>query len=405
MSGQEADLHICFASVNAGRILLGHSSGFGGAEVELINLAGHLAQEGGVRVSLVTVTDEIPGETVLRGIRVLPVTPPDPHVASYGFIRRKLTALNYYLRFARALWDAAPDAYFSKLASLESIVTFLVARLRGRIFCFRVEHDWETDPALIREHILRGRRLLTRVFAACLRRADLVICQTVHQQEALARNYGLQAVLINNAHVIPVASESGAGERSQILWIGRAHSMKRPMDFLELARRLPDLRFTMVMWRDPVFAGLYDEVKARGAELPNLTFSPGVPQSEVGELYRSARLYVLTSDAEGFSNTLIEAMKAGTPVLSWLLNFDGLLQPLKSRSGETPGEPGQAGAVGFWAESDFELLVRQTRKLCDDEAFWSACSKRAREYAAKHFDVRTIAPIYVQKIRELVSHP
>lgn len=401
---QQQRLHVCFMSGNAVRILLGLSDGFGGAEVELINVATQLATERDVDVSLVTVSAAIPDPVSISGINVVPVRPTSNAIFTAGLLRRRLMVLGYYWRFMRALARPRPDLYYSKLGSDLSILTFIVSRLRRKPFVFRFEHDWETNPTDLRTHIFRGGAVQARLFVACLRRAELIVCQTEKQKQAIASHYGIKPVIVPNAHRIPPLVESGAARRREILWVARTHPMKRPLLFLELARRIPDLQFTIVMAPDHKHAALSAEVEAQTATLPNVTYIPGLPQSELPAVYQRARLFVLTSDAEGFANTVIEALKWGVPVLSLLLNFDNLLRPVVSSTEVrlTENEVFES-APGFCAEGDFERLVEQLERLRDNDQFWAACSRSAHQYASEHFDVKTIAAVYVQMFRKLIN--
>jgi len=387
-------LRLCFVSVNAGRILLGHSTGFGGAETEMINLLRELACRDDLQVTLVTVTNEFTAQRFIEGILVVPVAPTPDSIKQSSFLVRRRMVLSYYARFFSALLSTGAHLYFSKLASDEAVLTFLAARLRSKPFCFRVEHDWECDPATMQANLFRGNTRRTRAFAACLRRADLVICQTEKQRRLLRENYGQDAVIINNAHPIPPLP---AKHRGMALWAARAHPMKRPQLFAALARELPDLSFCLVMPPDTEQPALYDLVKNEAEKIPNLGFVRGLLPKDLADVYGNAWVFVLTSEAEGFSNTVIESWKAGTPVVSFSLNFDGLFTNLQ------PGNVSSvAPAPGFCTDGDMAIMKQIVERLCTDKNFWHECSQAAYQRAREDFDVERIGPKYVELMQQLV---
>ncbi len=61
---------------------------------------------------------------------------------------------------------------------------------------------------------------------------------------------------------------------------------------------------------------LFEEIKRRADEIPNLKLTGMVPFKEVGEYFRKARLLVCTSIMEGFPNTFLQAWSLGVPVVS-----------------------------------------------------------------------------------------
>ena len=96
-------------------------------------------------------------------------------------------------------------------------------------------------------------------------------------------------------------------------------------------------------------------LRERSARLRNVTFIEARPRAEVEALFRAARVYVLSSEAEGFPNVLVEAWKNRTPVASLRIDPDGLIG---------------AREAGFVAGDDPEALTRGVAAILrDDELF------------------------------------
>jgi glycosyltransferase involved in cell wall biosynthesis len=59
--------------------------------------------------------------------------------------------------------------------------------------------------------------------------------------------------------------------------------------------------------------------------IPNLILVEYVDPLKMSAFYMKSKLYVLTSDFEGFSNTMAEAMQSQCAVLSYNVNPDNIL--------------------------------------------------------------------------------
>jgi hypothetical protein len=221
----------------------------------------------------------------------------------------------------------------------------------------------------------RRDRLLYRYGLA---RADLVLAQTAQQQRALRQNFA------RDSHIAPSLFEPAERSRPleerdiDALWVGHIRSFKRPDVLLEMARRLPRLRFHMVGGRMPGSEQLFDAVRSEARALGNVTFHGAVPYLEARSLYERARLFVSTSDIEGFPNTYLQAWSHGTPVVAFL-DPDGLLERhAMGRAARTVGDMCAAIAA-----------------LSGDPAQWRQASVRARDYMQRHRDEGKVLGPYV----------
>ena len=97
------------------------------------------------------------------------------------------------------------------------------------------------------------------------------------------------------------------GDPPVLLFHGRVDRRKGVLDLLEA---LPDGVRLVVSGIGPDL----DEAKARADA--RTTFLGYVPPDEAPEVYRSADVFVSPTYSEGFSNTILEAMASGLPVVS-----------------------------------------------------------------------------------------
>jgi len=93
------------------------------------------------------------------------------------------------------------------------------------------------------------------------------------------------------------------GERDGVLFVGRLEPVKNPGRFLEVAARVPEARFTVV-----------GDGSLRGELAGPATFLGA--RDDARELLARAELLLVTSDSEGMSIAVLEALAAGTPVVS-----------------------------------------------------------------------------------------
>ncbi len=360
--------------------------GFGGGETEMWTMMRGLADRGEVRVSLLTAAD-VPAETVIENIPVAGI--PAPQLTDNDSRLARIAALlRYAFGIGRHIQQSRADVIFLKLPSYEMFAVAVAGWILRKPVVFRVVSNWETDEKNLAEQIFHGSRLKVRLFSFCLRRFNRVVCQTQHQQSELRRNFGVEAVLIPNVHVLPDAITS-ISTRQGVLWVGRAHPGKQPHAFLQLAHANPDVVHTMIMAPAPEYSALSAEIVDEASTQPNLLFQPGLPSGEVLKHYGRTRALVLTSEAEGFSNVVIEALKNGVPVVSLWWNPDGLFLPL----GENDACD-CAAAPGFLANGSLATAALMINRLNHDTKFWKACSDMASEYVGKTHSPDAVLPQY-----------
>lgn len=390
-------VHIVFFATQLYPLAVGKKTGFGGAETEMWSLARAFSADPDFDVRVLTLAPGPNDTPILSNPSVYAVTPPRTLTYQDPWIKRRIAIAKYYYTLFRCLLRQHPNVYYAKLASGEAFIVWLASRVIGAKFVFRIEHDWETNLPDLIHHIFRGRTLPARLFIHCLKKADLVIVQTNRQGAALKANFGINTTLIPNGHFIPDAKEIEArpAARKTVLWVGRAHPMKRPHLFLDLATRFPQWKFAMVMSPEPNHQELFHTIQQQASVLPNLSLIPGVAASEVDDLYRSARMFVLTSEAEGFSNVVLEAMKNGSPVITYDHNPNGILNEPESPQALTP-------AAGYCVSNDLNLAEAITNKLLHDDAFWQSCHATLPKTVAP-FTIDIILAAYRERFLSLTK--
>ena len=197
--------------------------------------------------------------------------------------------------------------------------------------------------------------------------SDRVVVQTARQQTLAADRFGVEASIIRSPIELPRRSARRSPPsplRRYMFWVGRSDALKRPLLALELARRLPDVPFLLVM--NPSDAAMHDEVERR--LLPNVLTTERIPFDRMSQLFHDAAGLVSTSLVEGFPNVFLQAGAHGVPVMSLQADPDALL-----RSG--------GGRV---ARGDLDRLTRDIAQIWADPSAADAERQYLWQYLHAH---------------------
>lgn len=329
----------------------------GGAEVQQWLLARGLAARG-FEVSIATCDYGQPAEVVREGVRLLRTYPPSGGIPGLRFLHPRLT------RTWDALRAAAGEVYFVQGSGRPAGVAFEVARLRHAGFVFLGAHDYDAIPEL---PLVPG-TLDKWWYRRALRGADARIAQTGAQRDLFRRNFAVECEVITNPVEVPPVPVD-AGREGAVVWLATYKPSKRPEWFTELARRLPGRRFVMsgVIPTPPLTREPYDAAQAVAAACPNLEVRGFVPREQLGGFLSEASLFVHTSPAEGFPNTILEAWAHGLPTVS----------------GVDPDDVVKRHGLGE-VVSTLDGLVTAVEGFMADPARRRAVGARARAYAVEH---------------------
>jgi glycosyltransferase involved in cell wall biosynthesis len=277
----------------------------------------------------------------------------------------------------RALSRADADVYYGSCAGglIGQIGMFCASR--GKRFVFRTASDADCQPDAL---ISMGRwyRRDKWLYERGLRRASSVLVQSVHQQELMRRNFGIDSSIAGLV-VEPGSSERNFDERDiDALWVSNMRSVKRPDMLLSVADRLPHVSFHMVGGTVPGGQQFFERVKAQAAAHGNVTFHGAVAYRDTGALYSRARVLVNTSDIEGFPNTYLQAWSSGTPVVAFF-DPDGVI----AREG-----------LGVTVRTPDEMC-EAVRRLTSDESEWQAARQRCLAFIERHYSEDVVLQPYL----------
>jgi glycosyltransferase involved in cell wall biosynthesis len=143
-----------------------------------------------------------------------------------------------------------------------------------------------------------------------VRAADRIVCCSSDLLPTF-EPFGVRPHVIHNGISLPAPGPApvqalAADGRPLVLFVGRLEPQKNPHRFLDVAALVPEARFAMAGdgW-------MRAEVEARGTEVVILG-----ARDDARALMARADLVLVSSDSEGQSIAVLEALAAGTPVVT-----------------------------------------------------------------------------------------
>jgi glycosyltransferase involved in cell wall biosynthesis len=277
-----------------------------------------------------------------------------------------------------AMREVDADVYYQSPAGAATGITAWFCRRHGKRFIARIASDLACIPGKQLIRFWRDRK----IYEYGLRHADLIVAQSEQQRTLLRQNYGLKSEVLDMAVEMPSGPQPE--KDIDVLWVSNLRPVKRPEVVLELARRLPDVRFTLAGGALPGAEDYYRSIRNAASAIPNLTCPGAVPYDEVGTLFSRARLFLNTSQIEGFPNTFLQAWVRGVPVVAFF-DPDGLIRQRQ---------------LGHTA-TDLEDMVAAIRRLLGDDAERTRIGERARAHAVAQFGPKHIASRYLEMLAAL----
>jgi glycosyltransferase involved in cell wall biosynthesis len=334
----------------------------GGAETQVFLLSRALAERG---LSVCLLVFEIPGIEIPSSVDGVDVV----LRPRYRSGQRLLGKLREAVNIRAALASVETETVVTRVAGPHVGLVGLFSRRSRFVYSSASPPDFD----FVRTVPKRRDRAL---FALGLRLADEIVVQTDEQRRACRERLGRTPTLIRSLCEVP---EARPASPEAFLWIGRYIGYKRPLEYVELARRVPEARFRMVASSTSETKGaasIRQEVEVAARTVPNLELLPSLPRNELMELTRKAVAVVSTSEFEGMSNVLLEGWARGVPALVFSYDSDSLVE----RYG-----------LGHVAGGSRERFVQQARELWTRRFERSELRARCRAYVEQHHAPERIA--------------
>ena len=243
------------------------------------------------------------------------------------------------------------DAVHINTVLPDSVAAALLARLRGRKVVWYGHSTMEDFRGSFRGSDLLS-PLFRRWITFCYGLGDVVLTPTPYSRRLLA-GYGLRKPVysLSNGvdtdffHPDPAAKDAFRRryglkpDEKAVISVGHTIARKGLPEFLELARKMPDVRFLWFGWTDPRLIPAEITRAIRNAP-PNVLFPGFVDRERQREAYQGADVFAFLSHEETEGIVVLEALACGIPtVLRDIPVYDGWLEDRKTvYKASNPGE-------------------------------------------------------------------
>lgn len=359
-------MKVCFLSLDSYPVLTEKNWGYaGGAEVEQVHLGRELIKRG-YDVSFVTYHH---GSVNVENVQSVEI------IKTYS--RHKAMELSGCRKF-RSVWaslrKAKANLYFHESGATGVLPSFCC--LNRKRFIYRIPSD-----ATVMGRALSGNYTFRKKFADLLeiKTANAVVAQNSFQKDILSDRFKVESVVIKNGVEIPPPCKQ-KNDPPIVLWVGRITQVKRPQLFVALAEAIPYAYFEIIGGKTDGEYDLYNELKRKALDLPNLGFRGFVPYHDVNRYFQRASLLVNTSSIEAFPITFIQAWANHAPVVSLSVDPDHVIQNEK---------------IGFHAGTTKQLLS-DVELLLKDNKLRKTMGMNARNYVKREHDIRKVVREYIE---------
>ena len=248
----------------------------------------------------------------------------------------------FFFRLMLKLKKIDADWFIQRAASAETGLIALICKILKKRFIFMVAHEQDVNGNFIRQNGWRG-----KLFLLGLNLADKIICQTQDQQELLRGSLKTKSVVVRSGYPIKPPKKL---KKADILWVARAEKWKGPEMYIRLAKKFPREKFVMICPPAENNPKYFEFIKTKACTDSNLKFIKQTPFSKINAYFAKAKLFVSTSLSEGFPNTFLQSGNNFTPIISFKVNPDRIIDRYN---------------LGFCADGDekqMEKLLRQILK-------------------------------------------
>jgi glycosyltransferase involved in cell wall biosynthesis len=228
--------------------------------------------------------------------------------------------LQFLLAWYRFLKKERPDWCFWQCANHLWGPAAEIARWLGVRTVFSTMHDLDVQP---RKALMR-RKNWWPLYQWGLCRSEIIFVQHEGQRSFLPPTWQTRTYLLPGIVSLPVTYRPHSERNGTVAWVAVIRPAKRPDLLVEIARRLPTIRFSVCgapqykYWE----AGEIKNIIGQLQSLPNVDYRGHVAPEQTLKVIGDASVLLSTSDGEGFPSVFLEAWAAGTPVVSLTIDPD-----------------------------------------------------------------------------------
>lgn len=222
-----------------------------------------------------------------------------------------------YYRFPfiyKKLKEVKPHFFYESIPSWSTYFSILICRSLGIKVILRVANDNMLDERIFLTHSKFEQNLINRSFAL----ADYILPQNKFQFERLRENFPDRKIkMLYNPFILSEQfSKAKSFNVGYIAWVANFRYQKNMRLLYDIASTLPQMLFKVagqVLPNPDEETWMYlDKLKT----LDNVEFVGVIKRDDILQFFEQSMFLLNTSRYEGFSNTFLEAMATGTPILT-----------------------------------------------------------------------------------------
>ena len=378
---QDIKPKICFVALDNYAALIedptiGH---IGGAEIQQA-LIGREFTKRGYQVSFITLDHGQDDKKEIDGIRIIKTYTQNGGIKTLRFLHPRLTSLWHAMKVANA------DIYYQRTSDSVTGIVATFCRRYHKKFVFAAASNCDCMSELP----LCPARHAQVLYHYGLRRANLVIAQTMTQQKLLRENFHVGSFVIPNSvldysQFLGKSYDETTVQEKRLLWVGVFTPVKRLEILFNVAEQHENLHFDVV--GDGNGETTYVQgLKLRAKYLPNVHLHGNVPHTNMNQFYLQTSALICTSRAEGFPNTFLEAWSHGLPVVT---TFD-------------PEGVVAANGLGIVGKNVSDL-TDGIKELLYSPKRWYKVSQSARAYYLQNHTIEKVMNRLEQVLNNLVD--
>lgn len=282
----------------------------------VLALLSFLYSEMGYQVTLILDIKEEIAYDLPEGVEVVTI-PAESGVQSTGSYLQRAKGLREIIRHKKI------DTIIHHGASSGILLYDLLVCKKSNINFITVKHETFSQYMVYRDNTMYMQQGVFKL-------ADRLV--TLSDAE---RNFwevqGVKATYICNPTGEYAVAEDTPGSGDYILWLGRlARRQKQCMDIIpimrEVVKKVPNA--VMKVYGNPIAPGIINEIQGQIEKFhleKNIEYC-GFVTGNVGEIYRDAAVFLVTSEYESFPLTIYESKLNGTPLVTYDMPYLELLK-------------------------------------------------------------------------------
>ena len=349
----------------------------GGAERVVTNLANSMCDKNEVNIYTIVSTKSF--YSINKKVKVISN---NVIINKKNKITKLLSRCTNFLRVLKNLKNTIgkykPDCIISFLPEAD-ILSFLACRKNMNV---SVVYSERNDPT---RRPLYLRLLLKKIYGT----SDLFICQSKKVFEYYNNISSDKKIIIPNPISNNLPDTICVEKNHNIVAIGRFYNQKNfellIRSYVLAINNLPN-DCNLVIYGDGPLRDKYQRIILEN-NLQNRIILPGI-EKNIFEKINGSALFVLSSDYEGFPNSLVEAMAIGLPVISTNFYTGVAKDIIDSKNG-------------------IVVPVGDKKKLCDSIVYLMNNDKKRFEMRKnnykirKNYDIKKISEIWIKEITNL----